>query len=1098
MSFLSIVMLTMVFPDAYLSFETSKSVYDCRNVRCCCVLICVSVLWMSYVTAVPTRLQEISASLPYRSRASAVGVRLGRTKPSPTLSDDASNLIPSGATKIFASSLFYMQPDQPLTDHALPPAAVPPSSSASFPQTPGAWSLPSVFPPPMPNISELGDIVRDASRVTAQQTTMLDTLLQHPFVRNPSITSSISSLRCKSFDRFHTENPEYFPATARKVEAMKRLTASPTSSNSYSSILKQRLQDAREAGVEGSAQRETVSAGTTGKTLFLDEAVCGNYLIEGDLQVCGDLRVRGKLTVVTGFNSTAIFGSEPAHVQRRCILRDLFVDQDVNFPFSNLWVVGGVHVGGSIVSGELVVDAGSSVTVGARGIKEALMVQDFESGGGKLDMESLGVSLDELTVYREVVIKRWYTGIGLFDELGSTMSDFVRHGVQTSNSTALPVVVDVKCLLMDAGGVPIQHPTAGKEGAGQQFRRRQRREEADAADEAVAHIDGGDATVGDVLSGRVSVHNGGSIVIYGNIRAEHGVLLDGASEMHSLCGQLYTNTTGGMGIAAVDGSVGAFNGVGDSRVFQVTMQDSGILSFGGNVLVPAVVQADESSVLSTVGSLFCSAIAVDDQSQVLVGGDLDCTQLIEAIDYGGITVGGDIITEALQIFDGGQVKASGRVAAVKFLTADGNAQLIVTGSGRNSENKRENNDEETYNGISMLLDFGVYANETLHISDNSEVVVLGENAAVRVEGTVKVVASKLLVLDGGVQAQRNFVVGKRSTISVARDITALGFMKTTDGTGDGVMGGEEGGNDGDTLLLEAQPSFYCESSDVIIGGKLSTQFTWTELNKRCNVEVNDGVTTREGLLVVDGGSTLSVRDGGLIVDKGLSMERNSKIIVNGGEMKVREIGLADHSFLAVVGGNLEAMGDAVFEGRSEVVVGQAALFRGNMLYVDEASRLSAAAVGTTVGDIFVEDRALVQSRTGDIISGHSVVCQDRGKVISAKNILARKGDIVAENNGQITAYRDLSAPHGRLRKTREANILFRSTSNSLPISVFVQDVPAVFLPNVTQPVVTDRPTGAVDMDPFSKFKFGKKWAADSSHGFSTSRPPPAVAVSAVS
>eukprot|EP00922_Rhytidocystis_sp_ex-Travisia-forbesii_P033822 GHVS01050242.1.p1 GENE.GHVS01050242.1~~GHVS01050242.1.p1 ORF type:complete len:1344 (-),score=261.25 GHVS01050242.1:582-4154(-) len=1156
----------------------------------------------------------------------------------------------------------------------------------------------------------MGDIVRDASQATVEQTAILDDLLRHSFISQPTTTpssasSSSGSSRCRSFDKFYADNPRYFPGAGHRAsmlfadEAREQTDASSggPGSMSYAATLRKRIEEAREEikkaeqaiannnnngnnGIHGNGvmmDTNSIVMGQTGKPVYLDEPVCSSYIVDGDLEVCGDLRVRGRLSVVSGFNSTAIYADEPEHVKRRCHLRNgLFVDDDLNMPFSHLYVIGEVHVGGSVIAGEVLVDAGSHISVGLRGIKQALAVNDFRSDISVYS--ELDGSLTQMSMYREVVIRRWYTGMGLFDQVGSTKSDIIRQRVGSNEQSPknrgeaelgnndgmsarrsngrgggpmmsaaepvtvvpvaggealamlLPVVLDVKCLMIDSMGVPVEHPGVGgdipeaekRRGRGEGgiggglggWRHRQQEltgdsRQTDGADGRTAGgVDGGggqpgeDKTIGDLVSRQVSVHNGATVAVYGNVRAQYGLILDGGSEIHSLCGQVHTNSTGGIGVAAVDGSVGAFNGVGDNQVFQVTMQDSGILSFGGNLYVPAIVQVDESSVLSTVGSLLSSAIAVDDQSKVLVGGDLDITQLIEAIDYGSIVVGGNIVGTTLQVYDGGSIHCSGVITTSQFITLDGQAKLVVGAKATNGDLQRAGEGGTDGGETSSSSDGAIMCGGPLHVSGNSEVIVMSKN--VEVNGTLKVVNSIIYVQQGSLTTQRNIVVGKRSKLTVRGNVETRGYMKAfdeediqTSAAGeDRAEGGGAGGPGSFPRLLQpqqiqrqerqsrqqtnqqqppefshsaasfgsstptsssasslssspnpstardlpgqldAQPALYVESSDMLVGGRIIAYHNWVEITQKSRVTITgkgtassaatgatasvtggnsstgsrgNGIVGRSvaggrsgeemasvqiysGVLVLDGGSVLSVVNGKVSVDKSVVMERNSILHIKNGDLSIHDnMQLSDHSTASIRNNNLHVGGNIYMEGRSEMVVGKALLVDGDLLYVDEGSTVVAGAVGTTKGDIFVEDNSHLQTRTGDLISERSVICQDRSTISSAGSILARQGDVVAENNGRIVAVGSVIAASrgGSVRRTREASIVFGDTSGTRAVSVFVQDVPEIFLPSSLPALEVPDALGggsraAVDLNPHrqSDFVSSRRWSPQQSTG----------------
>eukprot|EP00922_Rhytidocystis_sp_ex-Travisia-forbesii_P033821 GHVS01050241.1.p1 GENE.GHVS01050241.1~~GHVS01050241.1.p1 ORF type:complete len:1419 (-),score=343.23 GHVS01050241.1:654-4910(-) len=1212
-----------------------------------------------------------------------------------------------------------------------------------------------------PSISDMGDIVRDASQATVEQTAILDDLLRHSFISQPTTTpssasSSSGSSRCRSFDKFYADNPRYFPSAGHRAsvlfadEARQQTDVSSggPGSMSYAATLRKRIEEAREEvkkaelaiannnnnGIRGNVvpvDTNSIVMGQTGKPVYLDEPVCSSYIVDGNLEVCGDLRVRGRLSVVSGFNSTAIYADEPEHVKRRCHIRNgLFVDDDLNMPFSHLYVIGEVHVGGSVIAGEVLVDAGSHISIGLRGIKQALAVNDFMSDISVYsDMDG---SLTQMSMYREVVIRRWYTGMGLFDQVGSTKSDIIRQRVGSNEQTlrgesefgnndgmsarrgngrsgggglmvsaaepvtvpggggeavamVLPVVLDVKCLMIDSMGVPVEHPNSGGDiredensGNGNKnrvrgeggiggglggWRHRQQQQGDGSSSSTMGHggatggaegrtaggagKPGEDRTIGDLVSRQVSVHNGATVAVYGNVRAQYGLILDGGSEIHSLCGQVHTNSTGGIGVAAVDGSVGAFNGVGDNQVFQVTMQDSGILSFGGNLYVPAIVQVDESSVLSTVGSLLSSAIAVDDQSKVLVGGDLDISQLIEAIDYGSIVVGGNIVGTTLQVYDGGSIHCSGVISTSQFITLDGQAKVVVGGKATNSDlprasegggadgggdassSSQTNGNDESRRKAVLSGDGAIKCGGALHVSGNSEVMVMSKN--IEVNGTLKVVNSIIYIQQGSLKTQRNIVVGKKSKLTVGGNVETRGYMKTfeeediqTTAAGEAKQnrreeGRVEGGGgpppgrfprllqshlqqpeqikrqegqswqqtnqqqqpqefshssssfDSTTPTspsspssvssstnpsssssvpsprdlpgqLDAQPALYVESSDVLVGGRIIAYHNWVEITQKSRVTItgkkwssaamgaaasvggthgsltggNSGsrgngiigssnfgpggrrgeeiasVQINGGVLVLDGGSVLSVVNGKVYVEKSVIMERNSILYIKNGDISIHDnMQLSDHSTASIRNNNVHVGGNMYMEGRSKMVIGKALLVEGDLLYVDEGSNVVAGAVGTTKGDIFVEDHSRLQTRTGDLISERSVICQDRSTISSAGNILARHGDVVAENNGRIVAVGSVIAASrsGSVRRTREASIVFGDTTGTRSVSVFVQDVPDIFLPSSLPALeVPDSMGGgsraAVDLNPHrqSDFVSSRRWSPQQATG----------------
>eukprot|EP00923_Selenidium_pygospionis_P001204 GHVN01001842.1.p1 GENE.GHVN01001842.1~~GHVN01001842.1.p1 ORF type:complete len:325 (+),score=35.98 GHVN01001842.1:1227-2201(+) len=90
-------------------------------------------------------------------------------------------------------------------------------------------------------------------------------------------------------------------------------------------------------------------------TVFWDEPFCTSYTIQGDLTVCGDLKVEGLVFAFSGVNVTDIVEGQPLHVQERCTKSGTTVDGSLLVYASDIYMV---HI-----------DGGSFLAVGLRGLK---------------------------------------------------------------------------------------------------------------------------------------------------------------------------------------------------------------------------------------------------------------------------------------------------------------------------------------------------------------------------------------------------------------------------------------------------------------------------------------------------------------------------------------------------------------------------------------------------------------------------------------------------------------------------------------------------------------------------------------------------------
>ncbi|PHJ19011.1 hypothetical protein CSUI_007167, partial [Cystoisospora suis] len=121
---------------------------------------------------------------------------------------------------------------------------------------------------------------------------------------------------------------------------------------------------------------------------------CENYVLQGNLTLCGNLHVDGRLSIMPGVNGTEIFSSLPNHdyLIHRCVLHSLPRSSSLRLEGSSLFVAGSVHVAGSVTATEILLDSGAELLVGLRGSRESLRTT-MQADGSKEEEDSRGKDL---------------------------------------------------------------------------------------------------------------------------------------------------------------------------------------------------------------------------------------------------------------------------------------------------------------------------------------------------------------------------------------------------------------------------------------------------------------------------------------------------------------------------------------------------------------------------------------------------------------------------------------------------------------------------------------------------------------------------------
>ncbi|KAF8819538.1 hypothetical protein IE077_000871 [Cardiosporidium cionae] len=867
------------------------------------------------------------------------------------------------------------------------------------------------------------------------QTNFIDSL---QFLNSPVF---LNSSLCDSFRPFYKANPTYFPTTTAKLDTYHR--------NSYY----------KSAG-SGSYGAEADTPSTT--HLLLNDALCDRYFIDESALICGDLFISNRLVITTGINGSSALANESMHVQTRCHFSKLFHIGSVVVPTADVYIIGNTHVGGNLIAREVQLDAGAVLQVGIRGMKgtvKALLHEHSPTTGRANNRERAGIS-GETSFSENAQIRYRLT---FSDTQGFTTyyasSDETMEFVNQAYTNNEPVMVQMNCPYLGINGNPVDYSASetkissvSSTTKGNKSRERlfssmvrskasqQHASETSASSEEKLDLPSENRSIGDMTTSHLSLHNGATLIVFGNIHTEEGLVSDGSSAVYSLCGRFFSNLGDGVGIVLLDGSVAAFNGIGHNHMFQIILQHSSSIFMRDVMLISSIVQLNDVSEIICASSLYSSVLAAYETSKIILGGKLDVSSAGEMAGNAFAIIRQDVNISALQLFDGSHMDIFNNLVAQSFIGLDNNAKLTVRGSSMHT-------------GL-------------LHLGNRSSAII--NQASLVTVGLVEVFSSFLTVRNGSLEVENNIIFSRVTDVYIGGDIRSKGKMILTDQqnatsvTKDGSSSVEAtkasshstrglqnsasslsstatkvSSDAAHTLFYNTTPALYVEGTKLIVGGNIFCENAWVEFtqNSLVNVMGNVGVRTTNSSLFLMQGSQLTLNIGNVKVDRVILLSVGSRLLLRKGNLETEYLNLYSMSNLLTENGLVTVKEDFMAEGRSRIRIKGKTFVSGSLLYLDEQSILVTAGLLVSSGDIFVEDRSQLETLSGDVTANGSIICQDAGKIRSNKNVISQQGHVVAENGSELRAKRSIVAANGLVRKTKESTIV--SSQKNLEVSVSI-------------------------------------------------------------
>ncbi|KYK68103.1 hypothetical protein TGPRC2_249230 [Toxoplasma gondii TgCatPRC2] len=490
-----------------------------------------------------------------------------------------------------------------------------------------------------------------------------DALLSSPLLAH-------SDSLCLNYKSFHVRHPSYFPAAVIRYGHFSSANIQRENKPDY-------FEDTEE------------------NALVLRD--CHQYVLQGNLTLCGNLHVDGRLSVMPGVNGTRVFDSPTPYLLNRCLLHSLPRLGSLKFEGASLFVSGSVQIGGSLTATEVLLDSGAEVLVGMRGAREAVraaLTGQLPSSGGKEHgpSENRGddikppISAKDIEEKIQKKLGKHINHLVFFRRTYEPMDKWVSSDRATLQAAGLAyadsnrkktLTVEINCPILGTDGVPATEGINGEAGI----------------TERVTDWPETPAPVGDVVSGKLVISRSSQMVVFGNIRADASEIY-GASRLNSVCGN-YLSDTGAAGLITRDASIVTLGGLslnlfsnlyvrGGSYFYQTgpghiafdTQVNTGKITTALHVccVLPFTFKASASDIYFT-SNLLTSSVVLDNLSEAVVGGSLDAISLVSLVEASELLVMGSFNSTALTLFDGSNARIAGRVFDAGFVKLESNGFL---------------------------------------------------------------------------------------------------------------------------------------------------------------------------------------------------------------------------------------------------------------------------------------------------------------------------------------------------------------------------------------------------------------------------------------
>ncbi|PFH38099.1 hypothetical protein BESB_004400 [Besnoitia besnoiti] len=540
-----------------------------------------------------------------------------------------------------------------------------------------------------------------------------DALLSSPLL-------SHSDSLCLSYQSFHSHHPSYFPTASIRYGH-----ASPANT----------LHDDKTAYFE-----------ETEKDAFVLRD-CEQYVLQGNLTLCGNLHVDGRLSVMPGVNGTAVFDSPTPYVLSRCLLHAVPRSGSLKLEGASLFVSGNVQIGGSLTATEVFLDSGAELLVGMRGTREALRAtttgqlphsaerSSTPNSEGNFGPMSAGDVEEEVRKKRGKPINH----LVFFRRTYEPMDRWVPSDQATLQAAGLayadpnrkkPLSVEINCPLLDVFGVPATDDEA-----------------ATRSTQWPLPL----GPVGDVTVGKLVVSRSSQLIAFGNIRADASEIY-GASRLNSVCGN-YLSDTDSAGLIVRDASIVTLGGLNLSLFSNLYVRGGSYFSQTGPAQIAFDTQASAGDIYFA-SNLLTTSMILDNLSEAVVGGSLDAVRLVSLVEASELLVMGEFNSTALTLFDGSNARIAGRVFDANFVKLESNGFLHAAPT------------------------------ETAHIRSalkvaQSSTIVFDRVPLLLVEGMIEVTNSDLQVKQGGLVARSSIILNE-AHLQVNGSLAATGRYFTGD------------------------------------------------------------------------------------------------------------------------------------------------------------------------------------------------------------------------------------------------------------------------------------------------------------------------------
>nr|CEL70872.1 TPA: hypothetical protein BN1204_065430 [Neospora caninum Liverpool] len=362
---------------------------------------------------------------------------------------------------------------------------------------------------------------------------------------------------------------------------------------------------------------------------------CQQYVLQGNLTLCGNLHVDGRLSVMPG----------------------------------------SVQIGGTLTATEVLLDSGAEVLVGMRGAREAVRAtltgQLPTSDGQEPPPANRGKDMKQPMSAEEIEEKiqkkrgRPINHLVFFRRTYEPMDKWVASDQATLQAAGLAysdsnrkktLSVEINCPILDTDGVPAIDGYSG---------------EAGIADGSLDWSES-PAPLGDIVVGKLVISRSSQLVVFGNIRADTSEIY-GASRLNSVCGN-YLSDTGSAGLIARDASIVTLGGLSLNLFSNLYVRGGSYFYQTGPGQIAFDTQASASDLYFT-SNLLTTSMVLDNLSEAVVGGSLDAISLVSLVEASELLVMGGFNSTALTLFDGSNARIAGRVFDAGFVKLESNGFL---------------------------------------------------------------------------------------------------------------------------------------------------------------------------------------------------------------------------------------------------------------------------------------------------------------------------------------------------------------------------------------------------------------------------------------